>query len=397
VTRLLYLANARIPTEKAHGLQIMQNCEAFAEVGADVTLWAARRINPGGRGVDPWAHYGVARNFRLRRLPCIDMHPLVPERTDLFAKLVFFLQLGTYALAALIGVLFTRADIYYSRDALTLLLLSLVRPKRALAYEAHKFAPTGRGRALQTLLLCRVGSVIAITPSLRDDLIGLGADPARVIVAHDGVRAARFADLPDRDAARQALGWPVDALIVGYVGRLHTLAMDKGVGTLVDALAGIEGAALGLVGGPDDMAAALRARWIGHGLPPERFLYAGQVPPDAVPRYLRAFDVCAMPHPYTPQFARATSPLKLFEYMAAGRAIVASDLPGWADVIHDGETVLLVPPGDVDALAAALERLRTDPAGRDRLGAAARAHVLAHYTWASRARTILNFMTEGAP
>ena len=390
--KLLYLANARIPTEKAHGLQIMQNCEAFSEAGADVTLWAARRFNPGGRGVDPWAHYGVARNFRLRRLPCIDLHPLVPERTDLLAKLVFFLQLGSYALAALIGALFTRADIYYSRDAITLLLLSLIKPRRALAYEAHKYAPTGRGRWLQRATLRRVGTVIAITPSLRADLIALGADASRTMTAHDGVQAARFAAVPDRAAARRALRWPADRFIVGYVGRLHTLALDKGVGLLVDALARVEGAALALVGGPDDMAEALRARWIGHGLPPERFTYVGQVAPDTVPTYLHACDVCAMPHPDNPQFARATSPLKLFEYMAAGRAVVASDLPGWADVVRDGETALLVPAGDVAALTAALDRLRRDPALAERLGAAARARALDHYTWAARARAILAFI-----
>ena len=69
--KLLYVANARIPTEKAHGLQIMQNCEALAEAGAAVTLWAARRINTVElRGVaDPWAHYGVTRNFPCAACP----------------------------------------------------------------------------------------------------------------------------------------------------------------------------------------------------------------------------------------------------------------------------------------------------------------------------------------
>jgi glycosyltransferase involved in cell wall biosynthesis len=138
------------------------------------------------------------------------------------------------------------------------------------------------------------------------------------------------------------------------------------------------------------MAEALRQQWIAAGLPAADFRYAGQVAPDEVPLYLSAFDVCAMPHPYTEHFARATSPLKLFEYMASQRPIIASDLPGWADVVQDGDNAVLVPPGDVAALSEALHCLRDDPALRQSLAAAAYAHVMAHYTWDQRARMILD-------
>ena len=76
--KLLYIANIRIPTEKAHGLQIVQNCEAFADAGADVTLWVARRVNtPELRDThDIWSHYGVKQNFGLRRIPCLDLYHL---------------------------------------------------------------------------------------------------------------------------------------------------------------------------------------------------------------------------------------------------------------------------------------------------------------------------------
>src|SRR5690606_12700869 len=141
----------------------------------------------------------------------------------------------------------------------------------------------------------------------------------------------RFANMPTQAAARRELGWPQTAFIVGYVGRLETLSMDKGVGLLVDALAAaplrdMPEITLALVGGPEATAETLRARWARHGLPAENFLYAGQVAPERVPVYLAAFDLCAMPHPFTQQFAYYTSPLKLFEYMASRRAILASDL-----------------------------------------------------------------------
>src|SRR5215475_3587416 len=110
--KLLYLANIRLPTEKAHGLQIMQNCEAFAEAGADVHLWAARRVNTAElRGVkDIWAHYGVRQNFRVQRLPCLDLMPFVPP-DGRASQILFYVQALTYTLVLLICALFTRADI----------------------------------------------------------------------------------------------------------------------------------------------------------------------------------------------------------------------------------------------------------------------------------------------
>ncbi|MCX9079835.1 MAG: hypothetical protein OIN84_17855, partial [Candidatus Methanoperedens sp.] len=303
--KLLYIANMRFPSEKAHGLQIMQNCEAFADTGVDVKLWVTRRFNtPQMNAVaDPWAYYGIKRNFAVRRLPSIDLMPLVAEQNNWAAKLVFFLQSGTFALVALVMSLFTPADIYYSRDAIMLLLLSFIKARHKLVYEAHKFSLTGRGRWLQRQVIQRVGTVIPVTPNLGEQLIKLGADPSGVLAAHDGIRRERFENIPDQQQARQEIGWPQEAFIVGYVGRLHTMTMDKGIGTLVEALRQVEGVSLALVGGPDDMAENLRQQWIDSGLPGSRFLYAGHVLPERVPLYLSAFDVCAMPFPWTEHFA----------------------------------------------------------------------------------------------
>jgi glycosyltransferase involved in cell wall biosynthesis len=395
--QLLYIANIRLPTEKAHGLQIMQNCEAFADTGVNVTLWAARRWNTADMKAidDVWAHYGVKQNFALKHIPCIDLMPFVPNRNDLLARLVFYLQQGTFVVIAFLLALFTPADVYYSRDPIVLLVLSLVKPQRKLAYEAHRLGAGRGGRWLQSQVVRRVGTVITITHRLRHDLIQRGADSTRTLVAHDGIQQERFANMPTQAAARATLGWPSDAFIVGYVGRLQTLAMDKGVGTLVEAMRTIEGVSLALVGGPDDIAKTLRAHWMSLGLDEAHFFSAGQVAPGRVALYLSAFDVCAMPHPWTEHFAYHTSPIKLFEYMASRRAIVASDLPGWADVIHDGVSALLVPPGDVDRLADAISLLRDDPILRQRLADCAYERVIRDYTWNARAKTILNAIRGG--
>lgn len=391
--RLIYASAARLPSEMAHGLQIMQNCEAFAESGAEVTLWHPRRLNtPQMRAVlDIYAFYGVAPRFLMRRLPTLDLINLLGgEGGKLYAP-AFYLMLMTYALVVLFSALFTRADLFYSRDPLVLLMLSLVKPKRQLAYEAHRLNRPGAGRWLQTQVLRRVGLTIAITPPLRDDLRKLHPGAA-LMVAHDGVRRARFESIPTQVEARQRAGWSLTPFVVGYVGRLQTLGMAKGVDTLIKAIAQMperDGCALALIGGPDDSAEEYRTLWLKLGLAPAQFLYAGQVAPESVPGWMGGFDVCVMPLPRTEHFALHASPLKLFEYMASGRAVVASDLPGWADVITHDIDALLVPPSDVAALSGALSRLYQDAALRERLATAARQRVMSVYTWDARARQIL--------
>lgn len=395
--KLLYIANIRLPTERAHGLQIVQNCEAFADAGAEVSLWIARRVNTAElRAVrDVWSHYGVKRNFALRRLFCIDLLPLVPGRTDQIAQLMFGLQLATFTLVVLIASLFSDVDIFYSRDPLVLFCLSFVKPRDLLVYEAHMSSEGRAGRLIQRRVLRHTRAVFTTTRHLADELIADGADPARVQVAHDGIRAGRFEGMPDRATARARLGLPDDAFLVGYVGRFEAVGLDKGVGLLADAAACASGVGLLLVGGPEEAVDGLRLRWHAQRGSDESFCYAGQVAPEEVPGYLAACDVCAIPSPPNSFFAHHSSPMKLFEYMAARRAILASDLPAIREVVRDGETAFLLPPTDGTAWVEAIQRLRDDPDLRTRLADAAYALVMEQYTWDARARRILETIGSG--
>lgn len=386
--KLIYISGARLPSEMAHGIQIMQNCEAFAAAGADMRLWYARR----GVGGDLHDYYGVKKTFPAHKLPCINIHTWVDGRAPGVITLVaFYMLMVTFGLAAGIGAWFTRPDVIYGRDPIALLVAGWLNPRRNVVWEAHSLKTSGKGTWLQRQTAHRADLIVAITAPLRDDLLKLHPD-ANIIVAHDGIRAERFGHLPDAIEARNEAGWPQDRFIVGYAGRLTTYDMTKGIDTIIHAIAGlpdISEIALALVGGPDEVAAQYRALWISLNLPEANFLYTGQVPAARVPRYLSAFDICAMPHPRQEHFIYYTSPLKLFEYMAAGRALVASDLPSWADVLRDGENALLVPAGDAAAFGAAIKRLKHDHGLRERLAAAAKRDVFTHYTWERRARAIL--------
>jgi glycosyltransferase involved in cell wall biosynthesis len=393
---LHYAAPVRLPTEKAHGLQIMQNCEAFAAQGAAVTLYPSMRVQPPElRSVDPFAYYATPRTFRLRRVPTLDALPLFQGALKRLEPLAFYALLGTYslALAAMLRRIGPEAVIY-SRHYQVLQALARVNPPRRLFWEVHKLAPDEGKRQQQAGFANRIGGTITITRHMADRLIAHGLDADRVMVAPDGFSEARFAGMPDQAAARSTLGLPPDAFIVGYMGRLHTLNMSKGVDDIVRAISQHPDRPIHLllVGGPDDMAAEYRALWGTLGLPDDRFHATGQIAAADVPRALAAFDVAAMPHPWTEYFAYYLSPLKLFEYMASRRAIVATTLPSTQEILTDGETALLVPPADVDALAEAILRLHADADLRGRLADNAHRLVYARYTWEARARDILAFI-----
>ena len=402
--KLIYLAKARIPSEFAHAHQIMQMCEAFADAGVDVALLYARYGRaPEFETDDVWSFYGVKRAFRAETIACLDWSRLarfLPIRLAEKWRTSWseWLTLLTFTLGA-IPRLRREAAIVYSRDTLPLWLMSLLWPSRArrLFFEAHTYPSTRLGRYFRRRLMRRIGGFVVITGQLRSLYAELGVPPERLLLAHDGYRRERFEVSEDRDEARRDLGWAPELFVVGYAGRFHTMGMDKGIGILAEAVAqlasdrGARPVLLALVGGPAENLDALRKRIASAGLPNEIIWYGGQVPPTAVPRYLLSFDACTAPFPWTQHFAYYASPMKLFEYMASGTPVVASDLPAIAEIIHDGQNGLLVPPGDASALVGALRRLRDDPALASRLARQAKQDVVA-YAWDRRVGRILEWI-----
>jgi glycosyltransferase involved in cell wall biosynthesis len=211
-------------------------------------------------------------------------------------------------------------------------------------------------------------------------------------------------DGTSRVAARAALGLPAAAFIVGYAGltfayrRLDLLV--EAFAALHDRLGEDRPLLLVLAGGRPAELAGLRAQAAELGLPvldspaaaypPAALLLPGQVDQPEVVRYLYAADVLVIPETVTTLTA---SPLKLFEYMAAGRAIVLRQLPALREIL--GDAGIYFPPGDGAALTDALERLARDPALADRLGTAA-AERAARYNYQERARRVLAVLARVA-
>lgn len=198
-----------------------------------------------------------------------------------------------------------------------------------------------------------------------------------VEVVPNGVDPARFPPRSPRSPGR---------FTVGFLG---TLKPWHGVDGLIEAVAMLapedRRIRLLVVGdGPERGSLERAAREAGLG---SRARFTGSVEPREVPGWLDRMDVGTAPYPELPRFY--FSPLKLFEYMAAGLPVVAGRIGQAAEVVRDGGTGVLYPPGDPGALAAALAGLAASPHEGVRLGRAGRASVLRDHTWDAVAGRIL--------
>ena len=172
--------------------------------------------------------------------------------------------------------------------------------------------------------------------------------------------------------------------------------MEKGVADLLRALQKLKDnrSFFGfIVGGPADDQKAYQTFAQDLGLGPADVLFTGEIPAHEVPSALTACDILCMPFPDLPHYRTNMSPLKMFEYMAAKRPVVASDLPTLRDVLSE-ETAFFFVPGNVGALADALRFVAVHP--DDAAQRAERAHLLvASHTWVERMRRILSAATLG--
>jgi glycosyltransferase involved in cell wall biosynthesis len=245
-------------------------------------------------------------------------------------------------------------------------------------------------RDTETVNLEHADLIVVVSEVLRDGLIQRGVAEDRVVVRPNGVDPERYRPDLDGGAVRRRLGLE-GSVVVGFVG---TFGMWHGAKVLARAARSV------LAQRPE-----ARFLFVGEGkergeaeaiLADERprVRFTGLVPQEEGPEHLAAMDVLAAPHVGNPDGTRFFgSPTKLFEYMAMGRGIVASRLEQIEQVLEDGRSALLVPPGDEAALSRALLKLVDDAALRARLGAAARARACERHTWEVHVRGIVSALS----
>ena len=215
-------------------------------------------------------------------------------------------------------------------------------------------------RATRNAALRRAGRVVVPSAYLREIAVGWGLTPSRVTVVPNP--APELPRLPSRDEARAALD--VHGFALGTAGRLTA---QKALGDALEAVARVDGVELLVVGdGPERTALERHASELGLA---ERVRFLGAGTRDDVVRLFRAVDAGLLTS------AWENLPHTLLEALAVGTPVIATAVGGIPEVVADGENGLLVPPGDVDAIAAAIDRLRTDDDLRGSLAGAAAASV----------------------
>lgn len=387
--RLHYLHSTNVQMPSANAVQTLHMCEAFAEQGAQVVLSYPRYLW-GNRIAASECHqyYGVTNRFAMR--------PLLAPFTAALMKTPGYLpaaKLAAYAVVAAQDVAageHARLDVIYTRCATAALVMPFLRRRDGrpvIVFEAHEY-PRDRARARA---LRYVDAVVAITNSAAQDLhTALGIPENRLLVAPDGVPEAWLGSI-DRADARRVLGLPADRPLVVYTGSVHPdtqhLLFETGAGLRGVAELIVVGAAAGEARARPTPA-VLNDRARAQGLP---MRFVGQVPVEQVRLYQAAADVLLAAYSGQLRWARYTSPLKLFEYMAAERPIVVSDLPVLHEVLRHEETAWFVPAANGAALAEGVRTLLKRPHVAAALGRRARQEAPT-YTWSRRASTILDFL-----
>jgi glycosyltransferase involved in cell wall biosynthesis len=235
--------------------------------------------------------------------------------------------------------------------------------------------------------------VVVVSEVMRVELVKRGIGFGKILVNPNGVDTGRYAPDVDGSAIRARRGLE-GRIVIGFIG---TFGPWHGAETLAEAF-GL------LLANRPDFRGWVRLLMIGDGARLEatrqeiatggveaETVFAGRTAQEDGPAYLAACDILASPHVPNADGSRFFgSPTKLFEYMAMGRAIVASRLEQIGEVLEDDRTAVLVEPGDAAGLAKALEALVDDPERRARLGAAAREEAVANHTWLDHTRRILD-------
>lgn len=390
--KLIYIANLRLPTEKAYGIQIAKMCEAFADNRQEVKLFYPYRKNP-AINQDIFSYYSIKNNFAAQVVESKDYY--FPGFLDKIA----FLVKNYFSAKALVGqALKENADIYYTRDERIAYILS--KQNKNVVFECHRFSNKKKG------FYPHFKKIVAISEGLKEDLVKFGIEGENILVARDGVDLERFSVQMSKEEARRMFFKNIHhesfarKKIAVYTGHFYPwkgfnifsdiakYLCDKNVNYLICFFGGTN-------------------RDIGKF---KDELKKYQKHPNLVPMvYLNIFDIeSRVPHKDVPYILKAadcailigneretisskyTSPLKMFEYMASGRPIVAQDLPSFREVLNEKNS-FLVKAGDAKALADKISKIFENEAAAEEKAIQALKDVQ-EYSWQKRAHRILNFI-----
>jgi glycosyltransferase involved in cell wall biosynthesis len=264
-----------------------------------------------------------------------------------------------------------------------LIYASIIRLKTKFIFEVH---------TLHTDLLFRVAvrlsdAVVTTSEAARRDVHSLvPTSPARFLVARNAVDLSRFVHLANKIEARRMLQLPPDAHMVAYVGSFGRYLSWKGTDTFLDAARHVPECIFLAVGARPDEIDTFSKRYQASNV-----RIRAAVQPHDVPQILVAADALVLPNKKGEiESTLYTSPLKLFEYMASGAPIIASNLPSIREIISEKDAFFF-DANDIASLVDAIRAVLSNPGEANRRALHAK-ETVTKYTWAARARAITDFI-----
>ncbi len=379
--KIIYITSTRFPTEKAHGLATVKICEAFADNGYEVDIIAPRlwRREAG----DVSAYYGVKNNFRIFKIPCIDLMPL-----QIFDKASFVLQIISFSLFSIpYIVLKYRKNLknifFFSHDYIPLYFMTFLPVK--IFYDVHHFP--GNNFMYKRLMQAAFGFAVQTKWKINELGHTFGIIPEKIIYWPNGTDLVGFNTTKTKEEIRREFGIPLDKYVVMYTGQLFRW---KGVDSLIRSIKMLpENILIYIVGGSSQDVAQCKREI--RDANDERIVFIPFQPHEKIPFWLTAADVLILPNTGREKVSLYyTSPMKLFEYLAVGRPIIASAIPSIMEILNKDNSVL-IKPDDPNALAAGIILVMRDRSLAEGIAENGK-NDSKKYTWHARAQKIIDYL-----
>ncbi|HRY62338.1 MAG TPA: glycosyltransferase family 4 protein [Candidatus Paceibacterota bacterium] len=291
------------------------------------------------------------------------------------------IQYFIFAVKVLFYCLKSDSDIFYSRDEMPLWFLSIFNKK--VFWEVH----TGKWNFLVSDTVKRCHGIITISNGIKKYFENKNIDGDKILVSPDAVDIEQFSLDIKKNDARKKIGLPSDKKIILYTGHLYAW---KGADTLANSAKEFNEEYLFVfVGGNINHVNDLKKRFSNQ----DNIMILGQKPHEDIPFYLKSADVLVIPNSGKEDVSRLyTSPMKLFEYMASGTPIIASNLPSIREII-DEDGAVFFEPDNPESLARSIKKIFDNSALADKMANNSKINSQ-KYSWQRRAEGIINFISS---